>query len=260
MQTPFSTDAFSGKTVLVTGGGSGIGRAIATTLGHLGADLVIAARDASRLALAAAALRDQGISTHSEAVNIRDPESVNALFQSLGAEGMAVDILVNNAGGQFAAPALDISPNGFHAVVDLNLQGTFSMCQAFARHCIARKSPGNLVNIVLCQDNGLPGMAHAAAARAGVVNLTKTLALEWAAHNIRCNAIAPGTINTTGLDQYDPEALQRGIAKLPIKRMGTPEEVGQAVAYLASPAAAFITGICLALDGGEHLTGATEQY
>ena len=122
-----------------------------------------------------------------------------------------------------------------------------------------RKLPGCIINIVLCQANGLPGMAHAGAAREGVVNLTRTLAWEWSNLGIRVNAVAPGTIKTEALDQYDPVALQEGIDKLLIKRMGLPEEVAQSVAYLASPAAGFITGTCLALDGGEHLTGASPQ-
>ncbi len=259
MDTVFRPDLFAGKTALITGGGSGIGLAIARTLGSLGARVIIAARDTDRLASAAEAMQREGIEVLLASVNIRDSGSVSQLFDSLREDRIGVDILVNNAGGQFAAPALDISANGFRAVVELNLQGTFQMSQAFARQCIDRSRPGSIVNIVLCQDNGLPGMAHAAAARAGVVNLTKTLAWEWANQQIRVNAIAPGTINTSGLDNYDSASLQAGIDKLLIRRMGSPEEVGQAAAFLVSPAADFITGICLAQDGGEHLTGASPQ-
>ncbi|MGJ7462064.1 SDR family oxidoreductase [Halomonas sp. MA07-2] len=259
MNNIFAENLFAGKTALVTGGGSGIGLAIARVLGALGARVVIAARDIERLSAASESLAGEGIDALARAVNIRDHQSIEALFQTFNAEALDVDILVNNAGGQFAAPALDISPNGFRSVVDLNLQGTFQMSQAFAKHCIASRRPGSIINIVLCQESGLPGMAHAAAARAGVVNLTKTLAWEWADQSIRVNAIAPGTIKTGGLDQYDPASLQAGVDKLLIKRMGEPEEVGQTVAFLASPAAGFITGICLAQDGGEHLTGASPQ-
>lgn len=255
----FSEDLFAGKTALVTGGGSGIGLAIARTLGSLGARVVIAARDVERLSAAAEVLVGENVDVRTRSVNIREHKSVEALFNSFDNENLNIDILVNNAGGQFAAPALEISPNGFRSVVDLNLQGTFQMSQAFAKHCISHQRAGSIINIVLCQDNGLPGMAHAAAARAGVVNLTKTLAWEWADRSIRVNAIAPGTIKTGGLDQYDPASLQAGVDKLLIKRMGEPEEVGQTVAFLASPAAGFITGICLAQDGGEHLTGASPQ-
>ncbi len=259
MNNVFKSELFKGQTVLVTGGGSGIGLAIARNFGMLGARVVIAARDLERLSEAGRSLREAGIEVIDLAVNIRDHESVGALFAQLQQQGIGIDVLVNNAGGQFSAPALDISANGFRSVVDLNLTGTFQMCQAFARHCIDRDRPGCIINIVLCQANGLPGMAHAGAAREGVVNLTKTLAWEWADLGIRVNAVAPGTIKTEGLDRYDPAALQEGVDKLLIKRMGSAEEVAQSVAYLASPVAGFITGICLALDGGEHLTGATPQ-
>ncbi|MCV6590183.1 MAG: SDR family oxidoreductase [Marinobacterium sp.] len=258
-ETVFRPGLFKGQTALVTGGGSGIGLAIARTLGLLGATLVIAARDTDRLQEAAQSLRNNGIAVQSEAVNIRDNDSVEALFARLAERQQQPDLLVNNAGGQFTAPALDISPGGFRAVVELNLQGTFQMSQAFARQRIAAGLPGNIVNIVLCQEQGIPGMAHAAAARAGVVNLTRTLAWEWAEHRIRINAVAPGTIATDGLENYDPQNLAAGVEQLLIRRMGQPEEVAETVAFLASPAASYITGICLAQDGGEHLTGASPQ-
>ena len=259
MENIFRSDLFAGKTVLVTGGGSGIGLAIARNFGTLGARVVIAARDQERLIEAGQSLREAGVDAIELEVNIRDSDSVSGLIEKLELQGIGIDILINNAGGQFAAPALELSANGFRSVVDLNLTGTFLMCQAFAWHCMNRKLPGCIINIVLCQANGLPGMAHAGAAREGVVNLTRTLAWEWSNLGIRVNAVAPGTINTEALDQYDPVALQEGINKLLIKRMGLPEEVAQSVAYLASPAAGFITGTCLALDGGEHLTGASPQ-
>jgi NAD(P)-dependent dehydrogenase (short-subunit alcohol dehydrogenase family) len=258
-QTTFQTSLYAGSTVLVTGGGSGIGLAIAENFGLLGAKVIIAARDKERLQQAEKQLQDQGIDVLSESVNIRDESSVELLFASLQEAGSVPDILINNAGGQFAAPALDISANGFRSVVDLNLMGTFHMSKAFAEACKAESKAGNIINIVLCQESGIPGMAHASAARAGVVNLTKTLAWEWADYNIRVNAIAPGTIKTSGLENYDQENLQKCIDALPLKRMGTPEEVAQAIAFLTSPAASYITGICLAQDGGEHLTGASPQ-
>lgn len=259
MKNIFDAHLYDGQTALITGGGTGIGLAIARQLGQLGAHVILAARDLAQLQQAANQLQDERIQARAETVNIRDADSVQALFDRLEAADIAVDCLVNNAGGQFASAALDISPNGFRAVVELNLQGTFQMSQRYAQHCQQGRHGGSILNIVLCLEQGIPGMAHAAAARAGVVNLTKTLAWEWAPLDIRVNAVAPGTIRTSGLDRYDPEQLQRGVEKLLIPRMGTPEEVACSVAYLCSPAASFITGICLAQDGGEHLTGASPQ-
>lgn len=255
----FDKDLYKGKTVMVTGGGTGIGYAISRQFAMLGAKVILAAREDDELNQSAQNLRNEGLDAEVGYVNIRDPEAVEKIFEHLEQSGQQVDVLVNNAGGQFAAQALDISPNGFKAVVDLNLHGTFLMSQRFAKHCIHGEHGGAIMNIVLCLEQGIPGMAHAAAARAGVVNLTKTLAWEWAPLDIRVNAIAPGTIKTKGLDNYDPQQLQEGIDKLLIKRMGLPEEVAYSIAYLCSPAASFITGICLAQDGGEHLTGASPQ-
>lgn len=257
--TIYRDGLFAGQAALVSGGGSGIGLAIARLLGRLGAHVTIAARDEDRLRHATGELRAAGIDAEWQALNIRDDQAVAALFAGLAAEGRLPDILVNNAGGQFAAPALEISANGFRSVVDLNLNGTFHMTQALARHAIAAGRPASVVNIVLCLGSGLPGMAHAAAARAGVVNLTRTLANEWGRHGIRVNAVAPGTIATDGLENYDPAQLARVTARLPLARFGRIDEVAEAVAYLASPAAGFITGTTLEIDGGEHMMGASDQ-
>jgi NAD(P)-dependent dehydrogenase (short-subunit alcohol dehydrogenase family) len=253
MTAVFASGLFAGRTALVTGGGTGIGFAIAEELGALGASVIIAARDADRLAAASARLKDQGIDCTWHQVNIRDEKQVAAIFDALAADERLPDILVNNAGGQFEAPALRISPNGFRAVVDLNLAGTWHMSQAFAKRRIEGPGGGRIVNIVLSIEGGSPGYAHAAAARAGVINLTKTLALEWAPHGLTVNAVAPGTIRTSGIDQYDPARIQAGVAALPIKRMGEPREVARAVAFLASPAGDYVTGATLFVDGGKHL-------
>jgi len=165
------------------------------------------------------------------------------------------DILVNNAGGQFEAPAVEISANGFRAVVDLNLNGTWHMTSAFGRRLLAAGKPGDIVNIAIVVNNGSPGYAHAAAARAGVINLTKTLAREWGRAGIRINTVAGGTIDTPGLEQYDRAALDAAVEKLPIQREGTAREMALAVAYLVSPAAAYTTGSTLDVDGGEHMGG-----
>jgi len=253
MTTVFANGLFEGKTALVTGGATGIGFAIAELLGSLGASIVIASRNAERLAAASANLTELGVANEWHGVDIRNDTQVGNFFETLTQRGHFPEILVNNAGGQFAAPALRISPNGFRAVVDLNLTGTWNMSKSFAAGRIAQGGGGRVINIVLSIESGSPGYAHAAAARAGVINLTKTLAAEWASHGLTVNAVAPGTVRTSGLDQYDPAAIAAAVQSLPIKRMGEPLEVAQAVAFLASPAGDYITGTVLFLDGGKQL-------
>jgi NAD(P)-dependent dehydrogenase (short-subunit alcohol dehydrogenase family) len=256
MNNIFKNDLFKGKTVLVTGGGTGIGFAIAQLLGSLGANIIIAARTVDVLKEAQTTLKAQQIDCDIHELNIRDDKHVCAFFEELAKKKQLPDVLINNAGGQFEAAAVDISANGFRSVIDLNLNGTWHMSSNYGKACLAAQKPGCIVNIVLCCGSGMPNMVHAGAARAGVINMTKTLANEWAPL-IRVNAVAPGTIQTSGLDQYDQDALQQAIQKLPVKRMGQPEEVAQAVAYLCSDAAQYITGTTLEIDGGEHLIGAS---
>jgi NAD(P)-dependent dehydrogenase (short-subunit alcohol dehydrogenase family) len=239
----------------VTGGGTGIGLAIARELGVLGARVTIAARDADRLAHAADDLGRAGIEVRAETVNIRKEVEVEALLGRLQEAQWLPDILVNNAGGQFNADPLAITANGFRAVVDLNLNGTWHVTKAVGERLVAANRPGRIVNIVLSLFQGLPGSAHAGAARAGVINLTKSLALAWARHGITINAVAPGTIDTPALAQYDQAEMAADIRRLPVKRLGRPEEVAQLVAFLVSPAGDYMTGTTLILDGGEHLIG-----
>lgn len=256
----FAPKLFEGKTVLVTGGGTGIGYAIARELGSLGAHVILAARTVEKLDQAVVELQNIGIKADRHPVNIRNEEEVNRLFKEINERWGTVDFLVNNAGGQFASPALKISKKGFHAVVDLNLQGTWLMTSAYAHQLIHTGKRGKIINIVLCLASGLPGMVHAGAARAGVVNMTQTLAVEWGDYGININAIAPGIINTSGIDNYSPDNMKTLVERLPIKRMGTPQELAAAVAFLLSPGGDFITGITLEVDGGEHLTGALQRF
>lgn len=257
--TVFSPKLFMDKTALISGGGTGIGFAIAHLLGTLGAHVLLVSRTTETLIKAVANLRKENIVADYVPANIRDEKEVKELFGVVSTKWNGCDFLINNAGGQFAAPALNISANGFRSVVDLNLQGTWQMSSAFAHMLLEKGNKGRIVNIVLCLQSGIPGMVHAGAARAGVVNMTKSLAYEWGNYGITVNAIAPGTIETSGLAQYDSNAIHKSVNRLPINRIGTPLEVAEAAAYLLSPAGGYVTGTTLEIDGGEHLLGATNQ-
>ncbi len=255
MASIFRPGLFADHVAIVTGGGSGIGLAIAETLGELGARVAILGRKPERLAQAKARLEGLGITTFAAPCDIREPEQIAAFVQAVeGALGRAT-VLVNNAGGQFPTSAESLTAKGWDAVVRNNLSGTFYMTQAVAtRHLIPQKR-GRIVNIIANIARGFPGMAHTGAARAGVENLTKTLAVEWAEYNIQVNAVAPGIIKSSGTDQYPPELLENSRLKTPMKRVGTPAEVAELVAYMASEAAWFVTGETWYIDGGAHLWG-----
>jgi peroxisomal trans-2-enoyl-CoA reductase len=250
----FAPGLFVGRHVLITGGATGLGYAMAELLGGLGAKVTIASRNLDTLKDAAARLTQIGIDAGHCRVDIRDTESVAALFADLAAGRGLPDHLVNNAGGQFSAAALDITPNGFRAVTDLNLQGTWQMSQSFAKAAIAARRPGRIVNIVFAHTGPMAGFAHAAAARAGVVNLTRTLALEWGRNGILVNAVGAGTMETEALARYaDADAWREAAKRQPVPRLGQPRDLALAVAYLLSPAGDYVTGTLLTLDGGESL-------
>jgi citronellol/citronellal dehydrogenase len=219
---------------------------------QLGASVTIASRKADRLEPAAAALiAETGGSVRWAACDIREPEQDTALVSEHLAAFGGLDILVNNGGGQFPALAESYSPKGWEAVIKTNLTGTWYLTQQAALQWMIPKQKGRIISIVMNCGNGVPGIAHSAAARAAVVNLTKSLSVEWAPYNIQINCVAPGIIFTDGLEVY-PEAYLRDFAKsIPAKRLGTPEEVAQSVVFLASPAGGYITGATLALDGGQ---------
>lgn len=251
---PFAGDLLAGRRALVTGGGTGLGRRIAHTLARCGADLVLAARRAEPLEVTAEEIREAtGRQVCTALVNVRERESVEALAEEVAARGPEIDLLVNNAGGQFPIRARDLKPKGWHAVIDTNLNGTWHMTQVFGDRMLAA-SGGSIVQIVAVVGRGFPGLAHSAAARAGVVELSRSLAYEWGPR-VRINCVAPGPIVTEGFEAaYHPRILS-GIRELPMPHPGRPEDVAHAVAFLASPAAAYVTGELLYVAGGQQLYG-----
>lgn len=253
MNTIFADGLFADEVVLVTGGGTGIGYAVAAEVGRLGAKVALCGRRSEPLELAAGELRGAGIEVLAAPADIRVPESVDAFVSSVLERFGRIDVLVNNAGGQFPSPAEHLSPKGFEAVVRNNLLGTFHVTSAVATRAFIPQKRGRIVNVIAAIARGFPGMAHTGAARAGVENLTKTLAVEWAQHGVRVNAVAPGVIKTTGTAQYPPELLDMSRRATPLKRLGTAEEVGHLIVYLASRYADFITGQTMYIDGGMML-------
>ncbi len=255
IQTIFRPDLFSGKAAIVTGGGTGIGLAIAEELVQLGADVVIASRKMKRLVPAAKGLsRDYNARVIPVTCNIRERDSIEQLFDRTIDEFGKVDFLVNNGGGQFASPAESINEKGWNAVIDTNLNGTWNMCQVAGEKWMY-KHGGRIVNVIADMWRGFPGMVHTGASRAGVANMTMTLATEWAKYGIQINCVAPGVILSTGAHNYPPGTMESMDTYIPLKRLGTPAEVSSSVMFLLGPGGDFITGESLRVDGGGSLWG-----
>jgi citronellol/citronellal dehydrogenase len=251
-------DSFAGSTIVVTGGGSGIGRCVAHELASLGAHVVITGRQQEKLDAVLAEIAEDGGSAEARAFDIRDEEAVKAAVGSIVAARGRIDGLVNNAGGQFPAPMQSISKKGFEAVVANNLTGGFLvMREVFAQSMEAHG--GAVVNMAADMWRGMPGMAHSGAARAGMVNLTKTAAYEWGPAGVRVNCVAPGWIASSGMDIYDgmTKALIPTLKKhVPLGRIGVEAEVSSVICFLLSDAAAFVTGVTVPIDGGAPLGSA----
>jgi len=248
----FQADVFEGKTALVTGGRSGIGYEIARQLLQYGAEVFIVSRKAAKLQEAAEQLQEVG-PCHAFAMDIREEEKIEELASFVKERSGRLDLLVNNAGGQFPSPAEGIARKGWLAVVNTNLNGTWFMTQQMANSFFLPQQSGCVVNIIVDHYRGFPGMSHTGAARAGVDNLTKSLAVEWANRNVRVNSVAPGIIKSSGLDNYPPEMVAQVSSTIPVQRLGKVEEVAQAVLFLAL--ADYVTGETLYVDGGSRLWG-----
>jgi 2,4-dienoyl-CoA reductase [(3E)-enoyl-CoA-producing], peroxisomal len=265
----FRAGLYDGRVALITGGGSGIGRGIADLLASLGAHVVLASRKLERVEAAAAEIRGAGGQASAIAVDVRDIERVKAMVAEVAEARGRIDLLVNNAAGNFYAPSESLSENAWKSVIEIDLYGTF-FCSQAVLPVMRAQGGGSIINISMTLHyRGWPLMAHATAAKAGIDALTKTLALEWARDRVRINAIAPGPIPTEGVrkaftpppsadgvpDVFAIEKAMESYAKnmIPLQRWGSPGDIANMVAFLASPAGEWITGSIMVVDGGEWL-------
>jgi citronellol/citronellal dehydrogenase len=249
----FQPGLLDGQVAIVSGGGSGLGRASALELAALGAQVVVCGRRPEPLAQTAAAADAGRVAAH--ACDIREEDQVDALVEEVLERHGRIDLLVNNAGGQYMTPAEDITAKGFRTVMRLNVEGTWLMTHAVATRAMMGGRDGvppggKIVNVTLSPHHGLPGMAHSSAARAAVENLTRVLSIEWARFGIRLTALAAGHFATETLRTKYPKQVVEGVAgTVPLGRLGTEEEFAWLVAYIASPAGDYLSGAILTIDG-----------
>jgi NAD(P)-dependent dehydrogenase (short-subunit alcohol dehydrogenase family) len=248
---------FDGRVGIVTGGGSGLGRAMALELARLGAAVSVAGRRPEPLAETVALVEQEGGRALAHPTDVRDPDAVDTLVEATASVLGRVDVLVNNAAGNFVVRAEDLSPNGWRAVVGIVLDGSFLCSRAAGRRMIEQGDGGAILSVIASYAwTGGPGTVHSAAAKAGVIALTRTLAVEWARHGIRVNAICPGPTDTEGAGAAlwpTEEDRARVAATVPLGRLATPEEVAAWAAALCSQHASYITGETLTIDGGHWL-------
>ena len=263
----FRSGLFDGQIALITGGGTGIGFGIAQLLAGLGATVVIASRNQAHLEPAVEQLRAAGDKAESLTLDVRDADAVKTAVRSVADRLGRIDVLVNNAAGNFYVPSESMSANAWRSVIEIDLSGTF-FCSQAVMPVMRDHGGGRIVNVSMTLHyRGWPLMAHATAAKAGIDALTRTLALEWARYGIRVNAVAPGPIPTEGVkkafaappdaaqDVFSAERAMEEYARrsIPLARMGSPRDIANMVAFLASPAGDWITGAIMVVDGGEWL-------
>ena len=252
-QSIFKDDLFAGQTVVITGGGSGIGRCTAHELAALGAEVAIVGRNADKLNAVQTEICDDGGRASIHSADIRDEAAVSDVIDAILHEHGRIDGLFNNAGGQYRAPLENITTKGFEAVVRNNLTGGFIVMREVYSKWM-KEHGGAVVNMIADIWHGWPHFAHSAAARGGMLTLSESAATEWAAAGVRVNTIAPGSIASSGLDTYDSkdtDFIRNQVAHtIPLQRFGTEAEAAAAVVFLLSPAASFITGTCIRVDGG----------
>jgi citronellol/citronellal dehydrogenase len=251
----FARGLFEGQVAVVTGGGTGIGLAVARELAWLGARIAIGSRKRENIDAGLSALGELGAEALGVPLDVRELESCQAFTRQVLERFGKIDVLVNNAGGQFPSPAEALTARGWEAVIRNNLNGPFFMTLSVATLAMIPARRGRIVNVIADILRGFPGMVHTGAARAGVENMTKTLAVEWASHNIRVNSCAPGVIRSSGTAQYGESTLELSRRSTPLKRLGTVEEVSRVVVFLASDQNDYVTGSTYYIDGAGSLWG-----
>lgn len=254
---------FEGRIGIITGGGTGIGFGIARELARLGATVILASRSEEHLAPAVEQIRSEtgrATAAHLHVLDVRDAEAVDAMAQKVATDHGRIDLLVNNAAGNFIVPSDQLSVNGWNSVINIVLNGTFYCTSAVGKRMIAAKNGGVMLNVIANYAwTGAPGVIHSASAKAGVLAMTRTLAVEWARHKIRVNAIAPGPVHTEGASKrlFPDPMIEEGIRKtIPLRRFAGLEEIANAASYLLSDFASYVTGESFVIDGGQWLSGA----